>query len=137
MSCFFPSSRCVSFEHISRYRARRAEWLYGSLLWLLSFRVDEIWADCQETHARTPSRYFCRRRAPASRRAVVPGRCRGDRQDRTTALHTPLRLAAAGRLVERKNFHLAIEAVGMLRARGLDVSLDIFGDGPDVSGSET
>ena len=131
VSSFFPSIRCVSFEHISRYRARRAEWIYGSLLRLLSFRVDEIWADCSETLEDT-RRYFSQR---ARRCRVVPlfkadetEPCKLDYR-----LHTPLRLAAAGRLVERKNFHLAIEAVGMLRARGLEVSLDIFGDGPDAN----
>jgi glycosyltransferase involved in cell wall biosynthesis len=42
----------------------------------------------------------------------------------------PLRLLFAGRLVGLKGVSIAIAAVGRLRARGLDVSLDIAGDGP-------
>ncbi len=130
VACFFPASRCVSFEHIARYRARRAEWLYGSLLWALSFRVDEIWADCSETHRET-RRYFLPRRR---RQYVVPPFHAGERAPYKTRydLHTPLRLVAAGRLVGRKNMRLAIEAVRVLRARGDAVHLDIFGDGPDA-----
>ena len=129
VACFFPSSRCVSFEHISRYRARRLEWLYQYLLWLLSFRVDEVWADCRETHQDT-SRYFM----PRSRRQQIVSvfHAASSTPYKTEyGLHTPLRLAAAGRLVERKNFQVAIEAVRALRARGQAVHLDIFGDGPE------
>jgi glycosyltransferase involved in cell wall biosynthesis len=129
VACCFPSSRCVSFEHISRYRARRAEWLYEYLLWALSFRVDEVWADCRETH-RDTSRYFTARSRGQQIVTVF-------RADSTTAykkdyaLHTPIRLAAAGRLVPRKNFAAAVHAVRVLRFRGHDVRLDIFGDGPE------
>jgi glycosyltransferase involved in cell wall biosynthesis len=131
VACLFPSSRCVSFEHISRYRARRAEWAYQHLLKLLSFRVDEIWADCEETHAET-ARYFLPRRR---RQHVIPlfrtelaAPYKADYR-----LHSPLRIAAAGRLVERKNFPIAIEAVRTLSARGIPARLDIFGDGPDMA----
>jgi glycosyltransferase involved in cell wall biosynthesis len=131
VACLFPSSRCVSFEHIARYRARRAEWAYQHLLKLLSFRVDEIWADCEETHAET-SRYFLPRRR---RHHVVPlfraepaEPCKTDYR-----LHSPLRIAAAGRLVARKNFPIAIEAVRMLKSNGIPATLDIFGDGPEMA----
>jgi glycosyltransferase involved in cell wall biosynthesis len=129
VACCFPSSRCVSFEHISRYRARRGEWLYEYVLWALSFRVDEVWADCRETH-RDTSRYFLPRRRGQQIVTVF-------RADSTTphktgyALHTPVRLIAAGRMVPRKNFDVAIHAVRVLRFRGHDVRLDIFGDGPE------
>lgn len=131
VACFFPASRCVSFEHIARYRARRAEWLYGSLLWVLSFRVDEVWADSNETHRET-RRYFLPRRR---RQHVIP-LFRADERaphKRDYGLHAPLRLVAAGRLVGRKNMRVAIEAVGALRAQGQAVHLDIFGDGPDAA----
>ena len=49
-------------------------------------------------------------------------------------LHTPIRIAGAGRLVERKNFPIAIEAVRILNARGRAVHLEVFGDGPDLKG---
>ncbi|MBO0594305.1 glycosyltransferase family 4 protein [Nesterenkonia sp. E16_7] len=42
----------------------------------------------------------------------------------------PARLLGIGRLVEKKGFHLLIEAVARLRAEGLDVEADIAGDGP-------
>lgn len=42
----------------------------------------------------------------------------------------PLRLVAVGRLVEKKGFACAIEAVARLRAEGRDVTLEILGDGP-------
>lgn len=40
------------------------------------------------------------------------------------------RLLAVGRLVEKKGFSLLIDAVGLLRARGVVCTLDIVGDGP-------
>lgn len=131
VACLFPSSRCVSFEHISRYRARRAEWAYQHLLKLLSFRVDEIWADCEETHTET-ARYFLPRQR---QHHVIPLFRAEDAAPYKTdyRVHSPLRIAAAGRLVERKNFPIAIEAVRTLRARGIPAHLDIFGDGPDMA----
>lgn len=42
----------------------------------------------------------------------------------------PARLLGIGRLVEKKGFHLLIDAVARLRAEGLDVEADIAGDGP-------
>ncbi len=42
----------------------------------------------------------------------------------------PARLVAVGRLVEKKGFADAIDAVARLRAEGREVSLDILGDGP-------
>lgn len=131
VSCFFPSSRCVAYEHLSSYRTHHAGRLSAYLLKLLSFRVDEIWADCMGTlvHA---SQYFSDR---ARRRHIVPM----FKADATAPhkedyrLHTPLRLVAAGRLDARKNFHVAIEAVRRIRARGADVHLTIFGDGPEAN----
>ncbi|MDP2620672.1 MAG: glycosyltransferase [Hyphomicrobiales bacterium] len=123
---FFPGVRCVSFEHISRYRARRAEALYRYLLRLLSFRVDEVWADGNQTLIDT-RRYFSRRRR---REHVVPlFAVEPDCPAKTDyAAHRPLRLVAAGRLVPRKNFSLMIETIAQLRD-SLEVRLDVFGDG--------
>ena len=42
----------------------------------------------------------------------------------------PLRLVAVGRLVEKKGFADAIEAVARLRAEGRHVTLEVLGDGP-------
>jgi colanic acid/amylovoran biosynthesis glycosyltransferase len=42
----------------------------------------------------------------------------------------PLRVLAVGRLVEKKGFRYALEAVAQVRWRGLDAELTILGDGP-------
>ena len=42
----------------------------------------------------------------------------------------PLRVAAVGRLVEKKGFDLLLLAVARLRAEGADLVLDVAGDGP-------
>ncbi|MEN6542680.1 glycosyltransferase [Parvibaculum sp.] len=126
--CAFPGIRCISFEHIARYRARRAERIYRYLLWLLSFRVDEIWADCQET-LRETRRYFIPRRR---RETVVPLFQADAKVEKTDyEIAGPIRIAGAGRLVDRKNFDVLIDAVSRLRGEGMDTRLDIFGDGPE------
>ncbi len=126
--CAFPRIRCISFEHIARYRARRAELIYRYLLWFLSFRVDEIWADCRETLQET-GRYFISRR----RRTVVVPLFQADESVAKAdyGIAGPIRIAGAGRLVERKNFALLVDAISRLRGEGMDVRLDIFGDGPE------
>jgi colanic acid/amylovoran biosynthesis glycosyltransferase len=42
----------------------------------------------------------------------------------------PLRMLCAGRLMPEKGFDLAIAAANLLADRGVEVSLDIMGDGP-------
>lgn len=125
----FPGPRCVSFEHISRYRARRAEAVYGKLLAALSGRVDEVWSDCEETLEATRP-YF---RKPSRREAVVPlFRVRPGGAVKTDySAGALLRIAAAGRLVDRKNFDRLILAVKALIGRGTPAALTIFGDGPE------
>ena len=65
---FAPRLHCVSFEHIARYRSRRAEGVYGPVLKALSWRVDEIWADCESTLRETQAYFLPRRR----RSHIVP-----------------------------------------------------------------
>lgn len=48
----------------------------------------------------------------------------------STGAQRPARLLGIGRLVEKKGFHLLIEAIARLRAAGLDVEASIAGDGP-------
>jgi len=71
--------------------------------------------------------------APAERVSVIPSGVavggfrytpRGWRPDR------PLNLLAVGRLVEKKGFAFAIDAVARVAAEGLDARLLIMGDGP-------
>lgn len=124
----FPRIRCISFEHIARYRARRMEGLYGGLLRLLSFRVDEVWADCAETLNET-QRYFLGR--PKAGHAVPLFEVEADVPAKQSyALSGPLRVVGAGRLVGRKNFDRLVAAISALAA-GRSVQLDIFGDGPE------
>jgi glycosyltransferase involved in cell wall biosynthesis len=124
-----PRLRCVSFEHTSRYRSRRAEGVYGPVLKALSWRVDEIWADCESTLRETQAYFLPRRR----RSHIVP-LFRADEASchkRDYAVHAPLRLAAAGRLITIKNFDRLIEAIRMLQDRSVSASLDLYGDGPE------
>ena len=126
----FPGISCISFEHISRYRARRAEGIYGYLLRAVSGRVDEVWADCQETLNSTRSYFKPRLR----REAVVPLFCADDQMPAKNeyAMGPVLKLAGAGRLVDRKNFDQVIHAVKALNEAGRPVELTILGDGPEL-----
>ncbi|OWK21904.1 hypothetical protein AJ88_12830 [Mesorhizobium amorphae CCBAU 01583] len=112
---FAPRLHCVSFEHTARYRyrSRRAAGVYGPVLKALSWRVDEIWADCESTLQETQAYFLPRRR----RSHIVPLFCSDEASSykRDYALHTPLRLAAAGRLIPLKNFDRLIEAIRMLQ----------------------
>jgi glycosyltransferase involved in cell wall biosynthesis len=130
-----PRLTCVAFEHTTEYRARRFQRLYGPLLRLLSARVDEVWADCAET-LETTRRYFLRRRREAH---LIPlFVAAGDAPCKAAyGLGAGLHLAAAGRLVARKNVAVLIEAVSMLQADSVDVTLDIYGDGPERQAIET
>ena len=130
-----PRLTCVAFEHIAEYRARRFQGLYGPLLRLLSARVDEVWADCAETLERT-RRYFLPRRREGH---VIPlFVAAGDAPSKTAyVLGSPVRLVAAGRLVARKNLAVLVEAVSTLRAEDVDVTLDVYGDGPERPAIET
>ena len=68
VAMLMPRLNCVAFEHVAEYRARRSQGLYGPLLHLLSWRVDEVWADCAETLDETRRYFVARDRA----RHVIP-----------------------------------------------------------------
>ncbi|MEM7120926.1 MAG: glycosyltransferase [Pseudomonadota bacterium] len=133
--CFFPKARCVSFEHIMRYRSRRLQWVYQYLLWLLSFRVGEVWGDCRDTIDET-KRYFMPIRQRRSQ--VVPLFCvqEGTQSKSDYGLAQPLRMAVAGRLSPVKNIDKLIGAVRRLIDSGTPVVLDVFGDGPEYANLE-
>jgi glycosyltransferase involved in cell wall biosynthesis len=132
---FMPRLTCVAFEHIAEYRARRFQGLYGPLLHLLSRRVDEVWADCEQTLDETRRYFVPRRRA----RHVVPlFVAKSDGPFKVHyALKKPIRLATAGRLIARKNISLIVAAVDALRRQGVDATLDVYGDGPEAQAIET
>jgi glycosyltransferase involved in cell wall biosynthesis len=130
-----PRLTCVAFEHIAEYRARRFQGLYGPLLQLLSRRVDEVWADCEETLEETRSYFVSRHRA----RHVIPlfvAESNGPfKTDYASA--NPVRLAAAGRLIARKNLPLILATVDVLRRQGFHATLDVYGEGPEAQPIET
>ena len=130
-----PRLTCVAFEHMAEYRARRFQRLYAPLLRLLSARVDEVWADCAET-LETTRRYFLPRRREGH---VIPlFVAAGNGPSKVEyGLGSPVRLVAAGRLVARKNLAVLVEVVSTLRAEGVDVTLDVYGDGPECQAIRT
>ena len=101
-----PRITCVAFEHIAEYRARRFQGLYGPLLHLLSRRVDEVWADCEQTLDETRRYFVPRHRA----RHVIPLFVAESHGPFKTdyALAGRVRLAAAGRLIARKHVPLMV-----------------------------
>jgi glycosyltransferase involved in cell wall biosynthesis len=130
-----PRLNCVAFEHVAEYRARRFQGLYGPLLHLLSRRVDEVWADCEETLDETCRYFVPRHRA----RHVIPlFVAEGHGPFKTDyALGPRLRLAAAGRLIVRKNVPLMVAAVDGLCREGVDATLEVYGEGPEMQAIET
>jgi glycosyltransferase involved in cell wall biosynthesis len=99
------------------------------VLKVLSWRVDEIWVDCESTLRETQTYFLPRRR----HWHIVPLFCAEEASCHKLdyALHRPLRLAAAGRLIALKNFDRLIEAIRMLQDRSVPASLDLYGDGPE------
>ena len=130
-----PGLTCVAFEHTAEYRARRFQWLYRPLLRLLSTRVDEVWADCPEALERT-RQYFLPRHREGH---VIPlFVATGHAPFKTDyGLGFGVRLVAAGRLVAGKNLPVLIEALVLLRDDDVDVTLDIYGDGPRKQAIQT
>jgi glycosyltransferase involved in cell wall biosynthesis len=130
-----PRITCVAFEHVAEYRARRFQRLYGPLLQLLSGRVDEVWADCEQTLDETRRYFVPRRRA----RHVIPlFVAKSDGPFKVQyALKNPIRLAAAGRLITRKHVPLMVAALDALRGQGVDATLAVYGDGPERRAIET
>ena len=124
----FPGTECVSFEHIARHTPLKTELLYAPLLLLSSWRVDRVWADCRETLTATRRYFLPRRRA----KTVVPLFCvRSDLPAKQSyRIDKSIRIACAGRLIERKNFLLVIEMLAKMRAERHDFNLDIYGEGP-------
>jgi glycosyltransferase involved in cell wall biosynthesis len=132
---WMPRLNCIAFEHVAEYRALRFGGLYGPLLHFLSRRVDEVWADCEETLDETRRYFVPRHRA----RHVIPlFVAKSDGPFKTDySLGPRLRLAAAGRLIARKNVPLMVAAVDDLRREGVDTTLDVYGEGPEKQSIET
>lgn len=120
--------RCIAFEHIAKLEAGRLTAVYAALLWLLSPRVDEVWADCRVT-LEGAGRYHRGHR----RERVVPLFVADAHAPRKTdyRLGTPARIVTAGRLIPRKRVDVLLQALARLRRDGRDCTLTVFGDGPD------
>ena len=67
---------------------------------------------------------------PADRIEVVHLGLNPDRIRFQPRMQAGRRLMAIGRLVEKKGFTYALDAVRLLRERGVEVHLDLYGDGP-------
>lgn len=57
---------------------------------------------------------------------------RFDFVERSRAANEPIRLLAVNRMVEKKGMPIALEALARARRGGLDVELDLVGDGPEL-----
>ncbi|WP_198010853.1 glycosyltransferase [Kaistia granuli] len=126
---FHRNVRCVAFEHIARLERHPSVHFYRFLLRALSFRVDEVWADCPTTLARTRSHYPWPRQR---REAVMPlFIASAEAVKGSYRIVEPIRLVMAGRLIRRKRFDVAIDALALLKARGIDARCTIFGTGPE------
>jgi len=124
-----PGIHCISFEHTAKYRGRRFEWIYKYLLWATSYRVNEIWADTQETLRQTRQYFMPVRKR---RKTIVPLFFVKDDlpvKQKYTVDQT-IRIVAAGRLIDIKNLDVLIKTVKELNIAGYDCCLDIYGDGP-------
>lgn len=121
---------CVAFEHMARLEREPAGWLYELVLRLLSRRVDHVWADCPTTLEKSRRYYPWRRQRTES---VVPlFIARPERRKRDYRIVGPIRLVMAGRLIRRKRFDVAVDALALLKARGIEARCTIFGVGPEA-----
>ena len=127
---FERGTTCVAFEHMARLEREPAAWLYEAILRLLSIRVDHVWADCPTTLEKS-RRYYPWRRRRAE--AVVPLFIAGpETRKRSYRIVGPIRLVMAGRLIKRKRFDVAVDALAHLKARGVEARCTVFGVGPEA-----
>jgi glycosyltransferase involved in cell wall biosynthesis len=118
----------VSFEHNVRL-AKRA---YEVLFWLTSPLVDWMFADARATAREAARRFYIR---PPGRTSVVPLVSLPDMEaapappDRFTVVN-------AARFTPPKNQAALIRAVAILRERGIDVDLVLYGQGPERDACE-
>ncbi len=128
--CLFPKVYCICFEHSAWLDEKKIPFVYQALLGLLSFRVDEIWADCHATLEETRKLYPGSKKRPT---AIVPlfRATEGAWVKNDYRFTPPFRLAMTGRLVKSKRHELVFRALERLEREGLDITLTLFGTGPD------
>lgn len=100
-------------DELLRELAREAEFVIA----VSNFSRDDLRRRCPDSTGTIHRIYNGLRLAdfPATQPAAQPG---------------PLRLLSIGRLIEFKGFHHLIDAVALLRLRGVDARLEIIGEGP-------
>ena len=131
---FFPRIWCVAFEHIAHLEQGRAVRFYERALRLLSRRVDEVWGDCPATLHATRAYYGVRCKSQTFVPLFVAS-CDAPLKTEYT-LHSPVRIAAASRLVPRKRLDVLLRATRLIIESGHKVELTIFGDGPEKANLE-
>ncbi|MFN3583209.1 glycosyltransferase [Phenylobacterium sp.] len=119
----------VSFEH----NVRLAKRTYEVLFWLTSPLVDWMFADAGATAREAARRFYIR---PPGRTSVVPLVSLPDTE--AAAALTPDRFTVvnAARFTPAKNQAALIRAVAILRDRGIDVDLVLYGQGPERDACE-
>ncbi|MDD4616797.1 MAG: glycosyltransferase [Alphaproteobacteria bacterium] len=127
--CLFPSIHCIGFEHNARLEKGRLAWLYEFLLKLLSFRVNEIWADSSATLEKSQRYYIWPRKRSQTviPLFVCPERCE---EKKDYKISGEFRIVTTGRLIPRKRHSLIVEALFRLVKSGVNASLTVIGDGP-------
>jgi len=113
----------ISFEHNVRL-AKRA---YEILFWLTSPLVDWMFADARATAREVTRRFYMR---PPGRTSVVPLMSLPDR-DAAAVRPDRFTVVNAARFTPPKNQASLIRAVAILRERGVDVDLVLYGQGPE------
>lgn len=125
---FFPFIYCIGLEHSGRLDEKTFASFYKRALQFLSYRVDEVWADCHTTLEETKLYYF---EKSERLRTIIPLyvcqenlSCKKDYE-----IPAIFRLVMAGRLISCKRHDLVLEAMAQLRDKGIKVSFTIYGTG--------
>lgn len=121
----------ISFEHNSHL----AKQIYESGCRLSSWRVDWLFADAKSTMEMAGKRLY--RRIPG-RQTIVPlvSFKSAASRSRSALPQQPFRLVNAARFTSTKNQAAIIEAVAILKRSNKDVTLTLYGDGPEREACE-
>jgi glycosyltransferase involved in cell wall biosynthesis len=89
-----------------------------------------VWADCESTLIETRAYYTPK---PGRIETVIPLFIRPAevRIKSDYTLGSPVRLIAVGRLIARKRYDLVLEAMARMIEKGHDLTLSVFGEGPE------
>lgn len=119
--CRRKGIQVISFEHNMHYAKR----IYGSLLKLTSCRVDRVFYDAEATR-KSVGRYYMHKLDWIYVPLIA---IRSQHPKEGYQLSTPPKLLGVGRLNPQKNYRQAIQAVHLLKQRGIQVEYYIAGEG--------